>query len=168
MDTDEMLMYGGGALLVGFAVFSGGGLGEIMGGGAGAELKQARNAMNILNQTSLAKTEFLGTRREIAEQRFASGCLLHWRYAEVQNPEHTARGMQTIEFLTVREGDRLIEPSTGGMYSVGTTVCDAYDNTVVIGPDSVGTDGAFAGSGVGATYARQYLDRFNQSFGGGQ
>jgi hypothetical protein len=166
MDTDEMLMYGGGALLIGLTVFSGGGLGEVLGGGAGAELKQARNAMNILNQTSLAKTEFLGARREIAEQRFAAGCLLHWRYAEVQNPEHTARGMRTIEFLTVREGDRLIDPSTGGMYSPGTTVCDAYDNTAIIGADGVAEDAAFSGSGIGTNYARQYLDRFNQSFGG--
>jgi hypothetical protein len=165
VDLDELGGIAAVAVIGGLALFSGGGLGQLTGGGSGADLKADRSAMTVQNVASQAKAEFLGGRQEIAEQRYKS-CLVHYKVADVQNPEHVARGAQTIEYASVVEGDQPINPVNGGMYSPGTTICDAWGNTAIVAPDGTATDAAFTGSGVAQSYVKAYFDRFGQNLGG--
>ena len=165
MDTDDMGGLVAIAAIGGLVVFSGGGIGEIMGGGAGAQLKADRSEMLIQNVASQAKQEFLGGRSEIAETRYREGCQVHYRIAAVQQPEHVARGQVTIEYLNVVEGDQPVNPTNDGAYSANSVVCDVFGGTVIIGPDGVATDGASAPASVAQAYARDYFLQMNQNLG---
>jgi hypothetical protein len=165
MDIDDMGGVAALAVVGGLVLFSGGGIGQLTGGGAGANLKADRSAMVVQNVASQAKAEFLGGRQEIAEQRYQS-CLVHYQVSAVQKPEHVARGAQTIDYATVVEGDRPMNPVNGGTYSPGTVICDAWGNTAIIGSDGIATDAAFTGSDKAQSYVKAYFDRFNQNLGG--
>jgi hypothetical protein len=154
------------ALIGGAVILSGDGFSGIMGDGAGAQLKADRAAMTVQNVASQAKADFLGDRRQIAEDRYSNGCIVHHRMADVQRPEHQARGMITIEYVAVVEGDMPINPTTGGRYSAGSILCDPWGQTALIAADGSAYDAAQAGHSIGAEYARRYFDGLSQQLGG--
>lgn len=166
MDFEDLGGIAAIAVIGGLALFSGGGISGLTGGGNGAQLKAERSQMTVQNVASQAKAEFLGGRQQIAEERYANGCLVHYKIADVQKPEHVARGVVTIDYMSVVDGDQPINPTNGGMYSAGTTICDPYGNTAVIGDGGIATDAAYTGSGTAQTYTRDYFARMHQNLGG--
>jgi hypothetical protein len=167
MDMDDLLIPGACVGIGAMMLFSGGlDVGNLTGGGTGAELKAARLGMAAENIASQTKADFLGDRQLIAQERYNQKCLVPYQVAADQRPEHVARGQQTIQYVPVRDGEVLMNPVTGGPYGTGITVCDPWDTTGIIQPDGTVGDVAFAGSGVGSSYVRSYFDSFNQNLGG--
>ena len=164
VDMEEIGGIAAVAVIGGLALFSGDGLGGLF-GGTGSQLKAERSAMTVQNIASQAKAEFLGDRQQIAENRYRSGCLIHYRVSAIQRPEHTARGVITIDYLTVVQGDTPVNPTNGGRYSAGTVICDPYGSTAIIGDDGTAIDAAYTGGEIAQTYTRDFFARMNTNLG---
>jgi hypothetical protein len=162
MDLDDLIVPVGGLLLGAFAMFSGG-AGNVEGMmSGGAQIKELRDTAARQEILSGAKNEALASRASIAEQRFQSGCQVHFKRAQIQNPADTAIGAVTVEYVPIREGHVHQHPQTGMPYSPGVTLCDWSGGTAVIGPNGEATDYAYTGSPQVKEWVDLNMGRFRQ------
>lgn len=149
MDMDFWVLPIGGVTLAGIALLSSGGdISAVTGGNAGQQIKQLQDQLALESIATESRQSFLEDRSRIALQRYQNGCRVHVRKAEVQRPEHTAAGGVTVEYLSVVQGDVARNPDTGGHYSRGVVLCDAWGNTGVVGADGAVEDAAHYGGNV--------------------
>ena len=153
---DDMMCPVGIAALVGVAALGGGGVSALTGSGMGAELKSMQQQLAFESAASESRQAHLSDRSDIALQRYQQGCIVHVRHAANQLPEHTAVGAVTVEYLPVVEGDVARNPQTGGTYSRGVTLCDAWGNTGIVGDDGAIIDAAHTGSDVHSFVSRHF------------
>ena len=160
MDMDDLMVPIGGAALLGFALLSGGS-GNIEGMlSGGAEIKQLRDVAARQEVISGAQSEHLASRATIAEQRFQSGCQMHFKRAAHQKPEDTAVGAVTVEMVPIRENTTPMDWQTGMPYSPGITLCDWSGGTAIIGPNGEVTDYAYTGGPQVREWSQQNMERF--------
>lgn len=148
MDSDNLVVIGGGLVIGAIALFSGGGenaRGFLQGD---ASIKDIRNSMLMDNAITQTKQEAMGQREEIALQRYQSGCIPHLKKADIQRPEDKAIGSVTVWPMPVREGDAPVDWQ-GVPYSPGAVVCDERGGTALVDIDGSFTDYAFTGQDVG-------------------
>ena len=146
---DDFILPVGVAGLIGVALFSGGGnVSALTGGGMGAELKAMQTQLAAETVISESRQNHLADRAKLAQQRFEQGCTVHVRTAANQRPEHAAAGGTTVEYLPVVEGDVPRNPQTGGTYSRGVTICDAWGTVGIVGANGAVEDVAHYGGDV--------------------
>lgn len=163
MDVDNLIVPLGGVALAGFAILSNGGnMSALTGGGAGQQIKELQSQLALETIATESRQSFLEDRSQIALQRYQNGCRVHVRKAEVQRPEHTAAGGVTVEYLSVVQGDVARNPDTGGHYSRGVVLCDAWGNTGVVGADGAVEDAAHYGGNVHPFIQRHFDNQWGR------
>lgn len=161
MDLDELMLPIGGAAILAIAMFSGGpdALGTIT-GATGKDIKALQSESAIEQAITATNQGTAASRDAVAWERYSNGCNVHVKLAAVQRPEDVAIGGISVEYMPVVEGDVPRNLQTGGPYSRGTVLCDAWGNTALIDESGAATDAAYTGQNVQPAIAKYFDERW--------